>query len=229
MLAMSAAVLAAALLQQAPTVGLAVQPPVGLTDAEAASAQKALAAELTSLGLVVVSAPAVDAACVPDPACVEAARSAAAAPLRALLVVELVRVGPVLQLTATGTAGADRVLGSHGLDEAQFKQGPLLPQEVRAWAEQLPPPAPTAPPPPSPEPGLELSPLKIGAVGAASVGGLAVLVGAVLLATSEPVLGDKTSSGAEKEQAVALGWTGLAAGAIGVVAIGAGVALFVLE
>lgn len=228
MLAMYAVALTAALLQQAPTVGLAVQPPVGLTDEEAAAAQKGLIAELAGLGVVVVAAPPVVPACVPDVACVESARKAAATQPRGLLVVELVRVGPALQLTATGAAGEARVTASHGLGEGQLEQGPLLPEEVRAWTRAL-APAPEAAPPPVAAPAPAVPPMRMGAIGAAGVGALAVLAGAVLLSTSEPVLSDSKSSGPEKEQAVVLGWSGVATAAIGVVAVAAGVALFVLE
>src|SRR5690348_9124609 len=84
-----------------PEVALAIQPPTGLSDAEAASTQKKLEEELAGLGVTVVAANSVEPACVPDPSCVENARVSAGGAPDALLVVEMLRIGPVVQLTAT--------------------------------------------------------------------------------------------------------------------------------
>src|SRR3989304_2286514 len=91
--------------QTSPTVGLGVQPAVRLSPPGAGARVSRGQDELLKLGLSVVEAAAVDAACTPDPGCVEGARTAASTPHDALLVVELVGIGPVGQVTATGAVG----------------------------------------------------------------------------------------------------------------------------
>src|SRR5688500_13283572 len=108
------------------SLGLSLQPPVGVSAEEADVAHQKIVAELTSYGLAVTQLPAADAACVADASCVETARQALAEPVDAMLVVEFVRVGPVMQLTATGAAGEEKVNASWGLDEAQLASGPVL-------------------------------------------------------------------------------------------------------
>jgi hypothetical protein len=94
MIGIAALALTAALAAESPLVGLAVQPAVGLTDDEVKAAHQKLSEELAGMGLTVVDADAIDSACLPDPSCVEGARTSAASPKPALVVVELVRIGP---------------------------------------------------------------------------------------------------------------------------------------
>ncbi|HEY4223728.1 MAG TPA: hypothetical protein VGO62_20365 [Myxococcota bacterium] len=218
----------------APTVALAVQPAVGLSDAELATLSSALNHELAQAGLVVVGAPALDPACVGDPACVERARASLPSAPSALLVVEMIRVGPVIQLTATGASAASATTGSHGLDEAQQKRGPLLPDAVRAWAHDLVPKV--APPPPlvvdQPVPvkptGPAFTPLQTAGLVTGGVGAIAVVAGIILAASAEGTLEDPSSQGVAKSQAGTFGVVGLGAGALGVIAVGTGAMLFLV-
>ncbi|OGQ25404.1 MAG: hypothetical protein A2138_26460 [Deltaproteobacteria bacterium RBG_16_71_12] len=217
--------------QTSPTVGLAVQPAVGLSPEESGALVSRVQDELLKLGLSVVEAAAVDAACTPDPGCVEGARTAASTPHDALLVVELVRIGPVVQVTATGAAGEQRASGSASLDEAQLATGPVLPAEIAAWATGLAPAPVFVPPsPPTTAPTtFELTPMKSGALFAGGVGVIALGAGVILVATSEPVLVDPTSLGAAKEQARTLGLVGLGSSVLGVAGVGSAVGLWLLE
>lgn len=217
--------------QSSPTIGLAVQPAVGLSPEEAGTLVSRVQDELLKLGLSVIEAGAVDAACTPDPGCVEGARTAASTPNDALLVVELVRIGPVVQVTATGAAGDRRATGSASLDEAQLATGPVLPADIAAWAMSL-APAPAIVPPSPPTtapPAFELTPMKSGALFAGGIGVIALGAGVILVATSEPVLEDPTSLGADKEQARTLGLVGLGTSVIGVAGVGSAVGLWLLE
>ncbi len=217
--------------QASPTVGLAMEPAVGLSPEEASALVGRVQDQLQKLGLSVVEATAVDPACLPDPACVESARSAAPEPHDALLVVELLRIGPVVQVTATGAAGEQRATGSASLDEAQLASGPLLPADIEAWAKAL---APHPPVVPKTEPvttnvPFELTPMKSGALFAGGVGVIALGAGIILVATTEPVLQDPKSLGTEKEQARALGLIGLGASVLGVAGVGSAVGLWLIE
>ena len=127
---LATALLALVAAQSSPVLGLAVQPAVGLSPEETAALVGRAQDELLKLGLSVVEAAAVDPACTPDPACVESARSAAAEPHDALLVLEFVRIGPVVQVTASGAAQEKRATGSASLDEQQVASGPVLPPEI---------------------------------------------------------------------------------------------------
>lgn len=217
--------------QSSPTVGLAVQPAVGLSPEEAGALVSRVQDELLKLGLSVVEAAAVDPACTPDPGCVEGARTAASAPHDALLVVELVRIGPVVQVTATGASGERRATGGASLDEAQLASGPVLPPEIAAWAKGLAPAPPLVPsgPPTTAPATFELTPMKSGALFAGGVGIIALGAGVILVATSEPVLEDPTSLGDAKEQARTLGFVGLGTGVLGVAGVGSAVGLWMLE
>lgn len=230
---LATALLAFVAAQSSPTVGLAVQPAVGLSPDEASALVGRVQDELLKIGLSVVEAAAVDPACTPDPACVEGARTAAPEPHDALLVVELVRIGPVVQVTATGSAGDKQATGSASLDEAQVKGGPVLPADILAWAQALAPKAPVVPkgdPTPTPTaPPFELTVMKSGALFAGGVGVIALGAGVILVATSEPVLQDPKTLGAEKEQARTLGLVGLGATVLGVAGLGAAVGLWMLE
>ena len=197
-----------------------------------ALARGRIAGELEGLGaLVDGSAPPVDPACVPDPACVEAARVALPSQPAGLIVVELLRVGPVVQLTASAAGPAGGASGSHGLDPDQLASGPLLPPDVRAWASGLVPvlaPEPPPPPPPTPAPPL-LSPLQTTAAVVAGAGAVVALVGVVLIVINAPVLEDPDSLRAEKEAAAPAGLVGIGAAVVGLALVGAGAAIFVSE
>ena len=196
--------------QSSPTVGLAVQPAVGLSPDETTALVARMQDELLKLGLSVVEAAAVDPACAPDPACVESARAGAPEPHDAMMVVELLRIGPVVQVTATGAAGEQRAMGSASLDEAQLQTGPILPPELAAWAKELapaPPVVPTTTPTTTTVP-FELTAMKSGALFAGGVGVIALGAGTILVATSEPV--QDQSRSAPKEQARVAGLVGLA-------------------
>jgi hypothetical protein len=122
------------------------------------------------------------------------------------------------------------VTGSHGFDEKQFAQGPLLPDDVRTWARNLVPKA--APPPPPPPPKKEepaLKPMQMGAIAAGGVGAVALIAGVALAATNNGVLEDAGSTGDEKEGARTMGWVGVGSTVVGVAALGAGAGLFFLE
>ena len=217
--------------QSSPTIALAVEPAIGLSSEEAAAVVGRVQDELMQLGLSVVEAGAVDPVCTPDPECVERTRVTVAA-RDALLVVELVRIGPVVQVTATGAAGERRATGSASLDEAQLASGPVLPPEIAAWAKSLAPPPPTVPANTGPVTAtapFELTPMKSGALFAGGVGVVALGAGIILVATSEPVLQDPTSLGAEKEQARTLGLVGLGVTVLGVAGVGSAVGLWVIE
>lgn len=217
--------------QSSPTVGLAVQPAVGLTPDEASALVGRVQDQLLKLGLSVVEAAAVDPACAPDPECVESARGAVPEPHDALLVVELVRIGPVVQVTATGAAGERRATGSASLDDAQLASGPVLPPAIEEWAKGLapaPPVVPTTEPETATVP-FELTPMKSGALFAGGVGVIALGAGVILVATSEPVLQDPKSLGTEKEQARTLGLVGLGASVLGVAGVGSAVGLWLIE
>ena len=226
-------VLACAVQAQAPVVvDVAFQPAVGLTDAEFTSAKAKLGDELSALGVTTKEAPQVDPGCVPDVACVEKARADGNA--AALLVVEMVRVGPVVQLTATGAASdATSATGTHGLEEKQLATGPLLPENVRAWATSLAAAAPkvVAPPkdetpPPAAPPSASFTPMQSVGLFTGGAGVIVLVAGTVCIAAAEPTLEDKNSLGAQKSQASVLGWTGVAATAIGAAAVGAGAIVF---
>lgn len=230
MLALTLLAFAAA--QSSPIVGLAVQPAIGLDAEEAASLVGRVHDELLKLGFSVVESAAVDPACAPDPACVEGVRTAAAEPHAALLVVELVRIGPVVQLTATGAAGPHSATASASLEDAQLASGPVLPPDIAAWAEQLAPAPVIVPKPPEPlttTTPFELTPMKSGALFAGGVGVIALGAGIILVATSEPVLQDAKSLGAEKEQARTLGLVGLGATVLGVAGVGSAVGLWLID
>ena len=229
---LATALLALVAAQSSPVLGLAVQPAVGLSPEETAALVGRAQDELLKLGLSVVEAAAVAPACTPDPACVESARSAAAEPHDALLVLEFVRIGPVVQVTASGAAQEKRATGSASLDEQQVASGPVLPPEIGQWAQGLAPPPPVVP---VPEPTatttttFELTPMKSGALFAGGVGVIALGAGVILVATSEPVLQDPKSLGAEKEQARTLGLVGLGATVLGVAGLGSAAGLWLLE
>jgi hypothetical protein len=248
MYALVFAAAAAVAAQGGHVVGLAVQPPVGLTDEEIGPIKDKISDEFSALGIMVVHADALDPTCAPDPACVEQTRAGLPEAPSALLVIEMLRIGPVLQLTATATAGELRATGSHGLDEAQIKKGPLLPADVRAWAKQLAsqhsaatptdtpptdtPPTDTPPsdtPPASADEGGGLSAMRSGALFALGVGAVAIAAGAIVAGTQDAVLGDPASTGDDKEGARTLGLVGLGVLAVGIVGVGAGAALFLLE
>jgi hypothetical protein len=239
-----------------PSIALALQPAVGMTDSEVANAKTKIQAELTAAGVATTDAQPVEPACVPDPACVEQQRTAASVP--ALLVVEMVRLGPVVQLTATGSAGTKLATGTHGIEEGQLQKGKLLPENVMAWAKSLGPPAVTS----SVDDGsatnnnagkgagnagnasnagnagtAEAKVKKPGAawpfttmqtvgVVAAGVGVIALATGVILVGTSEPVLEDVKSTGTAKENARTLGWVGVGAATLGVVGVAAGAVCF---
>lgn len=228
---LATALLALVAAQSSPTLGLAVQPAVGLSPEEAAALVGRAQDELLKLGLSVVEAAAVDPACTPDPACVESARSAAAEPHDALLVLEFVRIGPVVQVTASGAAGEKQATGSASLDEQQAASGPVLPPEIGQWALGLAPPPPVVPvtEPTTTTTTFELTPMKSGALFAGGVGVIALGAGVILVATSEPVLQDPKSLGAEKEQARTLGLVGLGATVLGVAGLGSAAGLWFLE
>jgi hypothetical protein len=230
-----------------PSVGLAIQPSVGLSEAEATTVKTRITSELTGFGLQVVDIEPADPACVADASCVENARQALAEPKDAMLVVEMIRVGPVIQLTATGAAGEEKMNSSHSLDEQQLAQGPVLPDQVRPWAERIARRAANNAPPdlgdknpdngdkPDPDPKKNdtafppLTPLKSGALFAGGVGVIALGAGVILVATSEPTLQNPASLGTEKEQARTLGFVGLGAGVVGVAALGGAAGLWLLE
>lgn len=215
-------------LTTAPPLAVAFQPPIGLSDAETATAEHLINAEVAALGLDVMSAAAVDPACVPDVACVEAARAASGQ--KALLVVELARVGPVVQLTATGAAAAGGATGARGLTDDELAHGPLLPDGVRAWVKELGAPPPAPPPPPAvTKAPLPFTAAQSGALFAAGLGGLAFVGGAILTAGSESVLETGNAPAAEKAQAVTSGWIGVAATVVGVGALGGAAALFLWD
>ncbi len=216
-----------------PTVGLALQPSVGFSDKEVGEVSVELEKELAALGAVVVAAPAVDPPCGPDAGCVERARVVLTDPPAALLVVDLVRVGTVMQLTATGAGGDKEVSANIGFGDKEMKEGPLLPDDVRTWVKAVAPvhvevdhgaahegdKVPAAG-------GVELTPMQSGALFAGGIGLLALAAGGILVGTSEPVLEDKTSTGPDKEQAVTLGWVGVGSTAAGVVGLAAGAVLY---
>jgi hypothetical protein len=219
--------------QSSPVVGLVAQPAVGLSPDEATALFARVQRELQALGLSVVEAPAVDPSCVQDAACVEQTRAAATSPLDALLVVELLRVGPVVQVSATGAGGEQHATGSVSLDEGQLKAGSVLPPAIAEWAKALAPPPPKVPPPtttPTPtEAPFELTAMKSGALFAGGLGVVALGAGVLLVATSEPVLEDASSLGKEKEQARTLGLIGLGATVLGVAGAGSAVGLWLVE
>lgn len=223
-------------------MGLAVQPPLGLSDEEVSPIAQKISDEIGALGIMVVHADALDPACVPDPACVEQTRAGLPEAPSALLVVELVRVGPVLQLTASGAAGDVRAAGTNGLDDAQLAKGPVLPPELREWARALAAQNAATPPvdvktvetelPPEtrpPEDGGGLSPMRSGAIALLGVGVVAAVAGGIVAGTQESVLGDAASTGDAKSGARTLGLIGLAAAAVGAVGVAGGAALFILE
>lgn len=228
---LATALLAFVAAQSSPTLGLAVQPAVGLSPEEAAALVGRAQDELLKLGLSVVEATAVDPACTPDPACVESARTAVAEPHDALLVLEFVRIGPVVQVTASGASGERRATGSASLDEKQVASGPVLPPEIGQWAQGLAPPTPVVPvtEPTTTTTTFELTPMKSGALFAGGVGVIALGAGIILVATSEPVLQDPKSLGAEKEQARTLGLVGLGATVLGVAGLGSAAGLWFIE
>lgn len=217
--------------QSSPTLGLAVQPAVGLSIEEVAAIVGRMRDELGAVGVSAVAAAPVDAACTPDPACLESARTSVAPPTDGLLVVELLRIGPVVQVSATASAGEQRAAGTASLDEAQLASGPVLPAEIAAWAKTLvPAPPPVVGPPVTEAPTtFELTPLKSGALFAGGVGVIALGAGVILVATSEPVLQDPKSLGSAKEQARALGLVGLGASVLGLAGVGVAAGLWFIE
>ncbi len=216
--------------QSSPTLGLAVQPAVGLSLEEVATIVGRMRDELGALGVAAVAAAPVDPACAQDPACLEGARTSVAPPTDGLVVVELLRIGPVVQVTATATAGEQRATGTASLDEAQLASGPVLPAEIAAWATTLAPAPPVVTPPVAEAPTtFELTPMKSGALFAGGVGIIALGAGVILVATSEPVLEDPTSLGAEKEQARTLGLIGLGSSVLGVAGVGTAAGLWLIE
>jgi hypothetical protein len=221
----------------APAVALAMQPSVGLSDDEITTFTQKLTDEIASDGCTVVTTESLDAACIQDPGCVESTRAGLLTPPAGLLAVELVRVGPVLQLTATGSAGAERgISASHGLDEKQLAGGRLLPDQVHAWLRDVvasAAPVPVAPPPKVEEPpadtGFELTPLKSGGLFAGGVGAVALVAGIITIGAQEAVLSDAASKGEQKETAHVVEWVGVGAAVLGVAGVAGGVALFMLE
>lgn len=233
MSAIPAVVIATALASVAPAlqpVGLAFQSPVGLSDEEAARTQQALLDELAGLGISVEPSPPLDSVCAADLDCVENARAGAATPLLGLLVVELVRLGPVTQLNAVGASATAKVTASRNLEEAELQTGPLLPDNVRAWLKAI--RAPRAPVrearPPAPKKSDGFTGMQIGAIAAAGGGAVALIAGGALIGVSESTLTNPKSVGDEKSGAIGLGWTGVGATALGAVGIAAGAALFFL-
>lgn len=229
-----AAILATSTLFPAATVAVAFQPPVGLTEEETTSARARLMEEVAA-SADVISAEPLDPACVTDPACVETARAGLPDAPTGLVVVEFVRVGPVVQVTATVGAPNGGVTGSHGLDDEQLAKGIILPPSVHAWVAKLSepdvplPPPPAPPPPPPPAPGEGLSTMQIASIAVGGAGAALLLIGGVLVATNEPVLEDPDSAGVDKERAATGGFAGVAAAVVGVALVGTGVGLFLTE
>ncbi|MCC7072350.1 MAG: hypothetical protein IT383_13560 [Deltaproteobacteria bacterium] len=216
--------------QHSPTLGLAVQPAVGLSLEEVAAIVGRMRDELDAVGVSAVAAAPVDAACTPDPACLEGARTSVSPPTDGLLVVELLRIGPVVQVTATATAGEQRAAGTVSLDEAQLASGPVVPAEITAWAKTLAPaPPPVVAPVTEAPTTFELTPMKSGALFAGGVGVIAFGAGVALVATSEPVLEDPKSLGSAKEQARTLGLVGLGATVLGLAGMGAAAGMWFIE
>jgi hypothetical protein len=223
-------------------VGLAVQPPVGLSAEEVAPIKDKVTDEIGVRSMMVVSSDAVDPACAPEAACVEQVRQGLDEAPSALIVIELIRVGPVVQLSATATAGDQHATGTHALDEQQLKTGPVLPKEIEGWLDALAKDhqasavsaqgagaAEQSAPAVDAETASSVSPMRIGAIAALGGGALLLLVGGVVAASQEGVLGDSTTTGADKEAARTGGLAGLGLAAAGVVALGGGAALLFLE
>ncbi len=228
-------------------VALALQPVVGVADADAAAAtadlERQLLAELQALGVSARATDALDTECAGDAACMSTTRSALSAQLGvnidALIVVEVIRAGPVLQVAAAGSGAGAPATGMHSVDDVQ-QRGGVLPPSIVAWLKVQLPAArpPTAPPagalvqqtatPPTDD-GFTLPAAAIAGVGVAAVGLAAIVGGGALALTREPVLNDPASSGADKASAVMLGRVGLLVGGAGLVATAAGVTLFVVE
>lgn len=204
------------------TAAIILQPAIGLGDEETEQASSRLLQEVEGAGVVVMgSAPLVDAACAADPLCLERARLSQPLPPAGLIVVELLRIGPVVQLTATATGGGRSIAASMVLNADQLASGPLLPSEVRAWLVSLRPARSAVPPP-----AASRSPLSLIVV---TVGGAAALGGALVVASNELVLEDQKSLGDGKVNAIVAGRLGLAATLVGLALIGTGIGLAASE
>lgn len=119
------------------SIAVAFQTMAGLTDDEAALARARVTDEIQALGALVLAAPEVEPGCALDAACVDGARARLPSQPEALIVVELVRVGPLLQLMASASAQGSLVSGSHEIDNDALALGTLLPSNIRTWIAAL--------------------------------------------------------------------------------------------
>jgi hypothetical protein len=222
---------------------------VGLADDETESFRARLEEELAASGIRAVPAePAIEQDCYDELECI----ANAVAGRKAVVDVELVRVGPFLQVKVRMWDAEGNVMEDEdGMEDAEaFREGgAILPHTFAERLGATPPPeggyaeeedevtSPDdttvteefAPAPVEQPPETEGDPLLgYAGVGVAVVGGL-LLAGGGLIALNEMfVLENAETLGDEKERARVLGPVGLVAAGVGVLAVGGGGALATL-
>lgn len=214
---------------------------VGLSEGESATYRARLEEELAAVGVRLVEPELpLDPSCYDELECLEAAPAGK----DGLVDVELVRVGPFLQVKfRLWGAEAEALLDEEGMQDADAlaSGGALVPAELveRIGASGQPLES-LAPPPSSVTEELVTAPVEqpddpegvpvlgYSGIGVAVLGG-ALLVGGGLLALSEmAVLENATTLGPEKERARVLGPSALVAAGVGAVVLGGGGALATL-
>lgn len=213
---------------------------VGLSDEETETYRARLEEELNAMG-VLLKAPAtdIDVSCYDDLECLQSAPG----DTKGLLDVELVRVGPFMQVKFRfWNPETELLLDEDGMEDAESfaSESKLVPEEfaerVGASGQPVAPTSDddgedtdtqvteeiTAPAPVQPSSEEEPPVLGYAGIGVAVLGGV-LLVGGGLLALNEmSVLENAQSLGADKERARVLGPSALVAAGIGAVVLGGG-------
>lgn len=216
---------------------------VGLADDETEVFRQRLAEEFENAGIVAEPAdPPIEASCYDELECIGRAVGDNAA----VLDVELVRVGPFLQVKVRAWDAQGNIIEDEdGMEDAEvFREGgailpPAFPDRVGAsgapvdtgleddgyeepstMTEELAPPPVEEPEDPEGDPLLGYA-----GVGVAVLGGVLAAGGAAVAVSEMLTLEDATSLGPDKERARVLGPVGLVMAGVGVLALGGGGAL----
>lgn len=215
---------------------------VGLTDEETTSYRARLEEELNAIG-VALREPAspIGVECYDDLACLESAPG----DTKGLLDVELVRVGPFMQVKFRfWDTAAELALDEDGMEDAEefASEGKIVPAMFAervgasgspiAQAEEVSEPEPTqvteeiqTAPAEEPSDPEEMPVMGYAGIGVAAVGGLVLLGGSLLALNEASVLENAQSVGTDKERARVLGPSALVAAGVGAVVLGGGGAL----
>jgi hypothetical protein len=217
---------------------------VGLADDETDMFRQRLEDEFKNAGIVAEPAdPPIDASCYEELDCI----ARAVGDNKAVVDVELVRVGPFLQVKVRVWDVEGNILEDEdGMEDAEvFREGgailpPALPdrlgasgspvadsgsddggyEEPTTMTEELAPAPVEEPSDPEGDPLLGYA-----GIGVAVLGGVLAAGGTAVAVTEMLTLEDATSLGADKERARVLGPVGLVLAGVGVVALGVGGAL----